>query len=259
MDAALVLVPLVSFVAGIANAVAGGGTFFTFPALTGLAGLSEKAANITSTIGLWPGSAASVLAARPELRRVPRHLALRFGIISLVGGSAGSVLLLLTSNEAFKLLVPWLLAFATVVFGFSARISRWAKQRSRTRPELPVLVALVQLLVALYGGYFGAGIGILMLAGLAFSGVDDLHVLNGLKVLLATLINGIAVVVFVAHELTRGDAVAWRYAIPMAVLSSAGGFAGIAVARRLPQDRLRAFILVIGVVLSAAYFYKEYL
>jgi uncharacterized protein len=245
-------------VAGIGNAVAGGGTFFTFPALTGIAGISEKAANITSTLGLWPGSAASVYAARPELERVPRALAVRFGVISLVGGVIGSVLLLLTSADAFRLVVPWLLAFATVVFGFSQRIAAWAQYASRKKRAFPLVVAFVQLFVAIYGGYFGAGIGILMLAGLAFSGIDDLHVLNGLKVLLATLINGVAVVVFAAYELTGAGGVAWRYAIPMAVLSSLGGFAGIAVARKLPRERLRAFILVIGVTLTVAYFYKTY-
>lgn len=255
----LVLVTLVAFVAGVANAVAGGGTFFTFPALTGLAGLTEKAANITSTIGLWPGSAASVAAARPELRRVPRALALRFGAISLAGGVIGSVLLLLTSNEAFRLLVPWLLAFATVIFGFSQRISGWAKKKSGRGASVPWLAAAVQLVVGIYGGYFGAGIGILMLAGLALSGIDDLHVLNGLKVLLATLINGIAVVIFAAHELTGAGSVAWSYALPMAVVSSLGGFAGMAVARKLPQARLRAFILFIGSALTAAYFYQAYL
>lgn len=259
IDPSLVLVPIVAFVAGIGNAVAGGGTFFTFPALTGLAGLTEKAANITSTLGLWPGSAASVAAARPELRKVPRALALRFGAISLVGGVIGSLLLLWTSAEAFRLVVPWLLAFATVIFGFSQRIAAWAQLASRDQRAFPILVAVVQLLVAIYGGYFGAGIGILMLAGLAFSGIDDLHVINGLKVLLATLINGIAVVVFAAYELVGEGGVVWRYAIPMAVLSSFGGFAGIAVARRLPRERLRAFILVIGVALTLAYFYKTYL
>ena len=259
MQLSLVIVPVVAFLAGMANAVAGGGTFFTFPALTGLGGLTEKAANITSTLGLWPGAAASVAAARPELRRVPRALALRFGTISVVGGVIGSVLLLLTSSDAFRLLVPWLLAFATVVFGFSKRIAAWARLRSRDARAFPLAVALVQLVVAIYGGYFGAGIGILMLAGLSFSGIEDLHVINGLKVLLATLINGISVVIFAAYELTGEGNVDWRYALPMAVLSSVGGFAGIAVARMLPRERLRAFILVVGIALTVAYFVRTYL
>src|ERR1700736_2362116 len=110
-------ISVVSFIAGAMNAVAGGGTFLTFPALTGVAGLTEKVANMTSTIGLWPGSAASVYATRSEFRRLPIDMVIAFSIISLLGGGIGSWLLLKTSTEAFRLVIPWLLGFATLVFG----------------------------------------------------------------------------------------------------------------------------------------------
>src|SRR5205807_1219486 len=113
--------------------VAGGGTFFTFPALTGVAGLSEKVANMTSTIALWAGSAASVVAARPEFRRLPRGMTSALVIISLIGGALGAVLLRVTDQQTFKLLVPWLLAFATIIFGFSKPIARWAERRHGQR------------------------------------------------------------------------------------------------------------------------------
>lgn len=251
MNVALILIT--SFLAGVTNAVAGGGTFFTFPALTGWGHLSEKVANMTSTIGLWPGSAASVVAAKPEFKRLPRGMTIAFVIISLIGGVAGAVLLRVTSQHAFKLLVPWLLAFATVVFAFSKPIARWAgRQHGHRSLRWTIVVALIQLLVAIYGGYFGAGIGILMLAGLAFAGLDDIHQMNALKVLLQTTINGVASIIFLF------DQVDWTLALPMAVLSAVGGFVGIRVARRAPQTVVRAFILMVGVGLTVVYFIKTY-
>ena len=248
------IIPLVAFLAGMTNAIAGGGTFFTFPALTGLGGLTERAANITSTIGLWPGAAASVWSAKTELKRLPPRMAVVFSIISVVGAILGAVLLLVTPSHTFSLLVPWLLAFATVIFGFSKPIARWAgRQHGHRTRGWTIFVAAVQLLVAVYGGYFGAGIGILMLAGLAFAGLDDIHQMNAMKVLLQTSINGVASLIF----LFSADLV-WSLALPMAAMSAVGGFLGIAVARKMPQATLRAVILVVGVLVTALYFVKNY-
>ena len=248
------IIPLVSFLAGMTNAIAGGGTFFTFPALTKLGGLSDLAANVTSTIGLWPGGAASVVAARKEFKRLPRGMTIAFFVISVAGGVIGAVLLLNTSKRAFALLVPWLLLFATVIFAFSKPIARWAgRQHGHRTLGWTIVVGAVQLLVAIYGGYFGAGIGILMLAGLAFAGLDDIHQMNAMKVLLQTVINGVASVIFLFSPDLN-----WRLALPMAVMSAVGGFLGIAVARRMPQNTLRAVILVIGVLVTALYFAKNY-
>jgi uncharacterized membrane protein YfcA len=249
-----VLIAIAAFVAGAVNSIAGGGTFISFPMLTGVAGLSEKIANMTSTIGLWPGSAAGVVAAAPEFRRLPRGMVIAYGIISLVGGTIGSVLLLRTSPRTFQLVIPWLLAFATVVFGFSKPIARWAGRKHGDRSlKWTLFVGAVQLAVAIYGGYFGAGIGVLMLAGLSFAGLDDIHQMNALKVLLATLINGVAAVIFLLGPIV------WPLAILMAITSSFGGFLGMAYARKVKPDQLRLAILAVGITLTGVYFAKVYL
>jgi uncharacterized membrane protein YfcA len=209
---------------------------------------------MTSTLGLWPGSAAGVVAAAPEFRRLPRSMVISYGIISLVGGTIGSVLLLRTSPRTFQLVIPWLLAFATVIFGFSKPIARWAGRKHGDRSlKWTLFVGAVQLAVAVYGGYFGAGIGVLMLAGLSFAGLDDIHQMNALKVLLATVINGVAAVIFLFGPIV------WPLAILMAITSSFGGFLGMAYARKVKPDQLRMAILAIGVALTGVYFYKAYL
>jgi len=260
------VIAIVAFVAGAVNSIAGGGTFLTFPTLTGVARLSEKIANMTSTIGLWPGSAAGVVAAAPEFRRLPRGMAISYGIISLLGGIIGSLLLLQTSTHTFKLVIPWLLAFATVIFAFSKPIARWAGRKHGDRSfKWTLFVGLVQLVVAIYGGYFGAGIGVLMLAGLSFAGLDDIHQMNALKVLLATIINGVAAFIFLvgpllfAHRSGAELAIDWPLALLMAVASSVGGFLGMAYARKIKPGSLRLGILSIGVILTCVYFAKAYL
>src|SRR6476646_5852522 len=213
----ILLVSLASFVAAAINSIAGGGTFLTFPALTGIAKLSAKVANMTSTIGLWPGSASSVVAARSEFKRLPKGMTITFAAISLVGGALGSWLLLKTSARDFRLVIPWLLLFATTVFAFSKPIARWAGRKHGDRSmKWTLFVGLIQLAVAVYGGYLGAGIGVLMLAGLSFAGLDDLHQTNALKVLLATVINGISVVIFMFGDVN------WKLAAVMAVAASFG-------------------------------------
>lgn len=249
----ILLVSLVSFIAGAINAVAGGGTFLTFPALTGIARLSEKVANMTSTIGLWPGSAASVVAAKSEFRRLPVGMVITFSLISLTGGGIGAWLLLATSVATFRLVIPWLLAFATVIFAFSKPIARWAgRQHGHRTPGWTLVVATIQLFVAIYGGYFGAGIGVLMLAGLSFAGLDDIHQMNAMKVLLATLINGVAAIVFLFYTID------WRIAGAMAAASIVGGFLGMRGGRRLHPNQLRLLILAVGVALTAYYFYNAH-
>ncbi len=247
------LITLAAFAAGAINAIAGGGTFITFPALTYFGPMNEKAANVTSTIGLWPGSASSVLAAWADIRRVPKSILITFSLISLIGGASGAELLLHTSAKAFGLVIPWLMAFATIIFGFSKPIARWAG-RHQGQPTMgwTIIVGCVQIAVAVYGGYFGAGIGVLMLAGLSFAGLNDIHLMNGLKVLLATLINGISVVIFLLGP------VEWRLIPPMVIASVVGGFIGMYAARRIKPDQLRALILLVGAGLTIAYFVKNY-
>ena len=251
---ALFLVTLAAFVAGAVNAIAGGGTFLTFPALTGVARLSDKVANMTSTIGLWPGSAASVVAARSDFHRLPRGMVVVFTIISLIGGAIGSILLLTTSERSFELVIPWLLLFATVIFGFSRPIARWAgRQHGHRSAAWTAIVAIVQIFIAIYGGYFGAGIGVLMLAGLSFAGLDDIHQMNALKVLLSTVINLVAAIFFLFSRL-----IDWPTAGAMAAASIVGGFLGMLLARRVKPQQLRAAILLIGIALTGVYFAKNY-
>lgn len=251
----------VAALAAAVNSIAGGGTFLTFPALTGLAGLSEKAANMTSTVGLWPGSAASIAAARAEFKSIPRGMLVAFSAISLLGGAAGAYLLTHTNPLTFRLVIPWLLGFATLLFGFSKPIARWAGRRHGDRSlKWSIIVGVMQFFVALYGGYFGAGIGVLMLAGLSFAGLDHIHQMNALKVLLATLINGIATAIFIMQSLKAApaDRVHWALAMGMVAAAAFGGFFGMHFARRIKPDRLRLVILLIGICLTAIYAWRAY-
>jgi uncharacterized membrane protein YfcA len=259
----LLLVAIASFVAAAVNSIAGGGTFLTFPVLTDGVGLSEKVANMTSTIGLWPGSASGIYAAKSDFRRIPPSLLITYGVISLVGGTVGSVLLrFYTSQQTFRLVIPWLLLFATVVFGCSKWIARWAGRQHGDRSVFwTVMVGGIQFVIAIYGGYFGAGIGVLMLAGLSFAGLDDLHQMNALKVLLATLINAVASVVFVVGSFgaaAAADRIDWPVAAVMAGASVVGGFLGMGVARRIPPLALRVIVLAVGTALTAVYFVRAY-
>jgi uncharacterized membrane protein YfcA len=248
------LVCCVALVAAAVNAVAGGGTFLVFPALTQWAGLSEKLANIACTVGLWPGSAASALAVRRNLRVLPRAILLGYTVACLTGGTLGAWLLLHTAETTFHYAIPWLLLFATSVFAMGPRISRWAgRETAQNRStRWTILVGFVQFIIAIYGGYFGAGIGVLTLAGLSVLGLEDIRQINILKVLLSTATNLTAAIVFLSGP------VPWRLAGPMAAASAVGGFVGMHAAQRLPQTILRAMILTIASLLTAAFFWKVY-
>jgi len=251
----VICVALAAFLAGAMNAVAGGGTFLAFPVLTSIGGLTEKAANIACTIGLWPGAAGSVLPARDDLSALPRKVVAVYAVLCLAGGAVGSVLLLVTPARDFSLAIPWLLAFATIVFSLGGRIAAFAKRNTDAPQSVGwiIVVASVQFLFAVYGGYFGAGMGILTLAGLSLTGLGDMRQLNALKVLLSTMTNLSAAVVFLFGP------VEWRYVGPMAVCSLLGGILGMFGAQRLPQNVLRGVILVVAIFLTCAYFWKVYL
>jgi uncharacterized membrane protein YfcA len=246
-------VGLASFVAAALNAAAGGGTFVTFPTLTGLAGLSEKVANITSTVGLWPGIAASVVAARAQLRKLRRNVVVGYAAVGLIGGVSGAALLLHTSKDAFAMAVPWLLLFATVVFAMGKRVSRWAgRGDGPSEPRFSARTVPLLLLISVYNGYFGAGAGILLIGGLSVAGLHDLRQMNALKTVIQITANGAAVAVF------AWGGVDWRLAGVMAVTATAGGFVGMALAQRVPQIWVRGLVLVMGAGLSVVYFLKAY-
>lgn len=247
-----------AFCAGVMNSVAGGGTLLTFPALTAL--ISPAMANGTSTVALLPGSFAGALGYRKELWEC-RQFVVRMVVPSIAGGYLGAWLVG-KDQDAFATLVPWLILTAAVLFVVQAPLSRWVKKRAAAEGTLPehhepnwVTQALVigfQFLVAVYGGYFGAGIGILMLSALGFMGVGDIHRMNAVKTFLAASINAASVVVFVRDRLVN-----WDYALPMIVTAILGGYTGARVARRLPASYVRYAVIVIGFGLAVYYFVKQ--
>ncbi|MCL5108668.1 MAG: sulfite exporter TauE/SafE family protein [Chloroflexi bacterium] len=239
---------------GALNSVAGGGSFLSFPSLI-FAGVPPINANATSTVALWPGSVASVFAYREELGRHDRRFVVSLSLISLVGGVLGSVLLLRTSQATFARLLPWLLLVATLLFALGSRITAQLRRRfslgSGQSREATLAVALFQLVIALYGGYFGGGIGILMLAALGLLGLRNIHEMNALKTLLAGAINGIAVLIFVV-----AGVVAWPQALLMLVGATIGGYGCASYARRLNPKYVRVFVILVGVSMTAYFFLR---
>ena len=252
----LPLVVLASAVAGAVNSIAGGGTLLTFPALVGL-GIPPIVANATSTVALWPGALGSMLGYRRELKGM-RRWAIAFAVPSLIGGLVGAWLLLQTPPDRFATLVPWLVLGATALFMVQGWIARLVRTRRRTvvsgerrsvsdladgvsalRP--PPSALFFQFLVAIYGGYFGAGVGILMLASLGFAGFTNIHQMNGLKNWGGLCMNAVAAIMF-----AFSDIVSWPVALSMAVGATAGGYAGSRLAQRVPQPAVRRAIVFIG-------------
>ena len=244
-----------AFIAGTINSVAGGGTLVSFPALIWL-GLPSVTANATSTVAIWPGSLGGMWGYRRELRSTePRMLALV--LPSLVGGIAGALLLRWTPPAIFDRLVPFLILFATLLFMAQEPVQRKLKTAgSEAHRSLRWLICamLFQLLVALYGGYFGAGIGILMLAALSILGHTDIHQMNGLKTILGSLINLVAALYFI-----RTGLIDWPKAGVMTVGAVSGYFLGSHYSQRIPQRRVRQIITAIGLIISAVLFAKQFL
>jgi uncharacterized membrane protein YfcA len=255
LDAAALRLPLVvlaSAIAGAVNAIAGGGTLLTFPALIGL-GVPPIVANATSTVALWPGALGSMWGYRRELRGVARWAA-AFAAPSLLGGLAGALLLLRTPPDRFDAIVPWLVLGATGLFLAGNRGSgRGARGTGNSvpgsdvpearapSPEPRLAVLLIQFLVAIYGGYFGAGVGILMLATLGFAGFTNIHRMNGLKNWGGLCMNAVAAVAF-----AFSDVVSWPVALAMAAGAVVGGYGGSRLAQRVPQSAVRRAIVTIG-------------
>ena len=245
-----------AIVAGAMNAVAGGGTLVTFPTLL-FFGTPPVVANATSTLGLTLGTAGSVYGYRKHLEPVKSWL-WRFVPVSIVGGLIGSVLLTCTGNQVFARLVPFLILFATVLFLAQGLFRRFAgiDQREGNAPHHRTVfgAVLFQFAVAVYGGYFGAGIGILMLASLGFIGLVNIHEMNTVKTVLSSVINLVASVWFIGAGL-----IDWPKAAMMTVGALVGYYLGSHYSQRIPPQRVRQVITVIGFVLSAVTFYKQFL
>lgn len=235
-----------AFLAGTVNSIAGGGTLITFPALIGL-GLDPKMANATSTVALWPGLIGSVWGYRREMQMSRQHL-IRLGIPSILGGAVGALILIATPALVFARLVPFLILFATALFTAQETISRWLGLQTQSREPTPkwwVLAIGLQFVSAVYGGYFGAGNGIVLLAVLGLLGVNDIHRANGLKTFFAFCLNTPAVI-FLAYS----NLVHWPEALIMSVGAMAGGYSATHVARRLGRRLVRRAVVGIGLMIG---------
>jgi uncharacterized membrane protein YfcA len=232
-----------ALVAGSINSVAGGGTLVTFPTLLWL-GMPPKLANGTSTVALWPGSVAGVWGYRRELQDADRRL-VSLIVPSVIGSVLGAWLLVRTPPDVFTRIIPFLILFATGLFTAQEPIQRRFNlaQAHEARSHWLSWTMAFQFVVAVYGGYFGAGIGILMLAALSLMGHTDIHQMNGVKNLLATAINGVAAAIFVVKGL-----VIWQDAGVMIVASSVGGIAGAGLARRMGRTAVRRVVIAVGVL-----------
>ncbi len=257
----LAILAAVTAIASAVNSVAGGGTILTFPVLTTLLPDTPARmviANATSTIGLWPGAMAAAWAYRGERTDQPawaRWLLLP----SVAGALVGSALVLVLPPEWFAALVPWLILLSAVLF----TVQPWVTGRAAaaaaapdSRPQSVVVACGLQFLVAVYGGYFGAGIGILMLAMLGMLRLGDIHRLNAVKNVLGMVVNGAAALLFAGGSLLGAHEVAWWHAGVMAAAAVAGGLAGSHVARRMPARIVRRLVAIIGFVLAGYYFLK---
>jgi uncharacterized membrane protein YfcA len=248
MSLAVIVLIVASFVAGAQNALAGGGSFLTFPALL-YAGLDPRAANITSAIALFPGQLTSGFAGRSMLSSAAGLSIRTLIILSLIGGGLGAILLLLTPVTVFTHLVPFLVLFATVVFAWG---SFFRKPRPADAPPQvsPRTAAILQFLIAIYGGYFGGGIGILMLAALTAAGLAVRHA-GATKNILAGVMNAIAVLIFIVETHVK-----WLLVLYVAIAAIAGGQLGVFMLRRINETLLRVAITAIGLGLTIALFLK---
>ncbi len=246
---------IAAILGGTLNSVAGGGSFIAFPALI-FTGVPPINANATNTVALWPGSVASMRAYRKELAEQDRKLLFVLGVTSLVGGVFGALLLLRTPQSTFTLLIPYLLLLATLLFTFSKPITgflrKYMPHKEQSSWPALLVVAFFQIIIAIYGGYFGGGIGILMLATLGMMGMEDINEMNAVKTLLQASINGVAVITFII-----AGAVAWPQAILMVVGAIIGGYGGAYFARQIDQRWIRLFVILVGSSMTLYFFLRR--
>ena len=246
-----------SFLAGVINAMAGGGSFLSFPAMLGM-GVAPIQANATNTVALWPGQLTSLARLQADVRRDLLPVVV---LASLLGGVCGAEILLHTGQALFLHLIPWLLLTGALLFWASAPVSRWLRSRSRhTRAEQPsprtlpqVAIFFSLLPVCFYIGYFGAGGGFLIMTVLALFGLEDMYVLNALKVVAACTSNLCAIVTFIAS-----GAVLWHFCVVSMVFAGTGGYVGAHLARRSDPALLRTIVVVTGLTIAAYFFFKQY-
>lgn len=251
MDATQVLLLLcIGLVGGVWNAIAGGATLFTFPALMAI-GLPPVVANATNYLALLPANAAALPAYRDELRGLGRHL-IPLVLVSGVGAIAGSLLLLVSDTDIFVMLVPFLILLAAGLFAFGERIRAWLLIKLGSDSGNAAIYILL-FASSIYGGYFGAGLGIILLAVAQLLGFSDFNVANSIKNFLATSFTIVSIAVF-----GLGGIIAWPQAVVMMVGSTVGGYAGGRVAKRVNPDYLRFSVIMFALVLASVYFFRAF-
>lgn len=249
-----------SFLAGVLNAVAGGGSFLSFPAFLGM-GILPVQANATNTVAIWPGQLTSVAAYWPDVRK-NLGAAWLMGAAGLLGGTAGAVVLLNTPQTTFMHLVPWLLLGAAGIFAVSGPVSRQLARMNMVRAEqslggeahaprrVPLFFATI--LVSFYVGYFGAGAGFLFMTLLALFGYQDMQAINALKVVANLLANGVAVVIFIADR-----QVVWGDCLLAMATCAVGGYVSASLSKRVPQPVLRGLVVAIGLAMAGWFFWRQ--
>lgn len=242
-----ILITIAAFGAGVLNAIAGGGTFLTFPALV-FAGVPPIIANATSALAVFPGYLSAALGYKTELRTIERPVLIRQAVISLIGGLIGALLLLISSNSFFTTLVPFLLLASTLIFAFQDRILAWGRSGGM---QLSPFGAAGSLIVGIYGGYFNGGLGIVLLALYALWGLQDIHQMNGLKNGISFVISAISVATFAIAGL-----IFWPFVAAMMLANITGGLIGVRLAKRLSKPVVRGIIIITGIVMSAVFLYR---
>ena len=240
----LSLLASASFIAGIVNSIAGGGSFLTFPALV-FTGVPTIAANATSAVAVFPGYLSGALGFAKELKEYPKSKFLLLITLSIMGGIGGSLLLLITPASVFSYIIPWLLGFATLLFAFGDFVAKWAKKNSNSNGFLGNLTTLI---VCIYGGYFNGGLGIILLALFSTLGMRDIHLMNGLKNIMSFALSAASVVTFAIAGI-----VFWQQAIIMMIAATIGGYFGVVVARKLSKDTIRMIIVIIGLIMTVIF------
>ena len=251
MELSVILLAVAGFGGGLINALAGGGTLVTFPALIGY-GLPPKLANTTSQVALWPGRLTSVAAQMRDLRLLGATAAVSLAI-GLAGGFVGAQLLIVMDPRVFRAMVPWLMLFATLVFAASPWITRWVVSREggggQASPAMRLLGRGLEFVLSVYGGFFGAGLGVFLMAGYAVAGIQDVKQTNVLKNMMGIVVTTTSALTFILRR-----EIDWGAAVPMLVGALAGGYAGGMLARVVPGAVLRGIVTAGASALTGWYF-----
>jgi uncharacterized membrane protein YfcA len=244
----IIIISIAAFLAGALNAIAGGGSFLTFPALVFI-GVPPIAANATSAVAVFPGYLSGAVGFMSEIRAFDRREVYVLLGLSVVGGVAGALLLLVTPSEVFSFIVPWLLLFATLLFAFDKKIREWSKSETGVNPTAKTAATLA---VTTYGGYFNGGLGIVLLALFSGLGFRDMNLMNGLKNALSFILSGASVVTFLLAGI-----VYLREGAIMMIGATLGGYIGAKLARKMPVSVIRAIVIFVGIGMSLVFFLQS--